>query len=415
MNKRKPVPWGWIGFFAMLVILALMSALGLMRMTKQTAEEQPAVGNTPLWQVVVNGKVHLLNQADLEAFQASLRKSGATHLIQLQKEMDQHIENAVQHAFEPVYAAIPAYADWYYSLAGEYLRIGHALGGNAVDYMATKLKNLLFEQSGAQARLDGLPEKLQQTAGNALQRTGQAVLAEAAEALLAKQTATETKPGWTLAGELPLDQVVKEVLTPNSELTRRQLLSLGSAAGAGVLVAKGGAAMLVKNIVAKVAGGSGFKAAATLLGKTAAKSALKEAGVLAGAGTGALVCSPGGPLALACGAVAGLATWVGTDALLLSVDEWLHREDFEKEIAETLRGEQQALETSLKRLYASWLKSRLDAFLQRAVPIGQQPADYHPLQALRHHEATHAPRRKTPKKRPPGDENRVLNTSTSRP
>ena len=384
MPDRNAIPWGWIGFFTMLAILALLSALGLMRMTKQTIEEQPAVSATPVWQVIVNGRTHLLTEEEFRVFQANLRKSGATHLIQLQKEMDRRIEEAVQHAFEPVYAAIPAYADWYYSLVGEYLRIGHALSGNAAQYMTTELKNLLFDQSGAQARLDGLYKKLQQTASEALQRTGQAVLAEVAEVLPAKKAATETDPGWTLSGELHLDQLVKETLTPDSELARRQLLSLGSAAGAGALVAKGGASLLIKNMVAKVAGSSGFKAAATLLAKTAAKSVAKEAGVLAGAGTGALACSPGGPVALICGAFAGLVTWVGTDALLVSVDELLHRDDLEKEIANAVHKEQQSLENSIKRLYASWLEQRLDDFLHQVAPQDQQPGTYRPLHELGH-------------------------------
>ncbi len=382
MAERVPIPWGWVGFFTALVVLTLLAALGLLRMMQQTAEQEGELDSTPVWRVMVHGEVHLLDEAAMQEFLGKLETGTSVRFQQLRTETDRFIEQEVERAFRPVYAAIPAYIDWYYSLPGEYLRLGHALGGDVADYMADKLKELLFRQSGAEGRLEALPQRLQQGVSDRLRRAGEAIVVDAAREMEAGGGRTVAEMRWELAGELPVDQLAEEALMPTGELARRQLVSLGTGLGAGALVAKGGGVLLVKKAVAGVAGSSGFKAAAALLGKVAAKSALKGGSALAGAGGGALLCAPGGPLALVCGALAGAATWLATDAALLELEEWLHREAFEREMAQAVRAEQRALERALKRLYDSWLKGRMEAFLQSVARKRVEPAPYRPLQEL---------------------------------
>ncbi len=104
--------------------------------------------------------------------------------------------------------------------------------------------------------------------------------------------------------------------------------------------------------------------------------------MLADTGPGALVCSPGGPLALLCGAAAGVATWLAVDLVALELEEQLERERFEAELHEVLRAEEAALTARLQRLHAGWIRRRLEGFRRRVASPGNPPADYRPLEVL---------------------------------
>lgn len=377
---RARVPWGWVGFFGVLVLLALLSAAALLQGSRELAETRTAVAAEPVWRIVVHGEVHLLDEAAFKQFQAQLDKSVDGRLSGLLQESDELIQRKVEALFVPVYAAIPRYADWYYSLTGEYLRYAHALGSGMVGYMEEKLREILFDETGMEQALAQLPRELQPEMVEMLGQAGRGVLADLSAGL--QQNGEEQVPlQWELAGEVPMDTLMSEELMPSGGLAGRQLFSLGAGAGAGVLAAKGGGALLVKKMVASVAGGKSFQLAAGVAGKLAAKSAAKGGSVLAGAGTGALICTPGGPLALLCGAAAGIATWLAVDLVVLEIDEELNRESLEAEIRQAILREQTALSDSLKQLYASWLNQRMERFRQRTRPSAES-SSYRPIEQL---------------------------------
>lgn len=120
----------------------------------------------------------------------------------------------------------------------------------------------------------------------------------------------------------------------------------GAAVGAvsAALISK----KLVATVVAKVAAKESVQAAAVMLAKFAAK---KGAGALAaatgGATVGIAVCSPGGPFALACGAVggilAGAGTWLVVDKAAIKIDEALSRDEMRADILSVLDEEKAAL------------------------------------------------------------------------
>jgi len=378
---RARVPWGWVGFFGVLVLLALLSVAALLQGSRELAETRTEVAAEPVWRIIVHGEVHLLDEAAFKQFQDQLEKSVDGRLSGLLQDSDDLIERKVEALFEPVYAAIPRYADWYYSLTGEYLRYAHALGSGMVGYMEEKLRGILFDETGMEQALAKLPRQLQPEMVEMLGRAGRGILADLSAGL--RQDREEQTPlQWELAGEVPMDALMSEELMPSGGLAGRQLFSLGAGAGAGVLVAKGGGALLVKKMVASVAGGKSFQLAAGVAGKLAAKSAAKGGSVLAGAGTGALICTPGGPLALLCGAAAGIATWLAVDLVVLEVDEQLNREQLEAEIRKAVEAEEEELKDSLKRLYASWLKERLGRFRERAAAAKDGPPGYRPIDEL---------------------------------
>ena len=376
---RARLPWGWIGFFGILVLLALLSVAALLKGGRDLAETRTPVEREPVWRVIVHGDVHLLDEAAFRRFQAQLHRSVDRRFSKLHGEADQLVEKQVAEVFAPVYAAIPAYADWYYSLTGEYLRYAHALGSGIAGYMEQKLKEILFDETGMEQALAELPARIQSQMLEKVRQAGQGIIAELEAELKREDGQAEQALHWEVADEIPLDALIDEELISPGKLATRQIFSLGAGAGAGFLVAKGGGALLVKKMVATAASGKSFQLAAGVAGKLAAKSAAKGGSVLAGAGTGALVCAPGGPLALVCGAAAGILTWLTVDLVMLEVDEHFNREELEEEIRHAIRNEELALEESLKRLYASWLNERLERFRQRTFASDEKRSGYRPI------------------------------------
>ncbi|HIE55879.1 MAG TPA: hypothetical protein EYP90_12000 [Chromatiaceae bacterium] len=381
-TRRNRIPWGWVGFLGILVLLALLSAAALLKGGKEFAETKVIM--EPAWRIIVHGEVHLLDEEEFRRFQDSLAKSLDRRLTRLHEDSDALIEQKVDEVFAPVHAAIPAYADWYYSLTGEYLRYVHALGSGMVGYMEGKLQEILFDATGVGQALTDLPGQLQEEMLRMSGKAGRGILADlSADLLNESEDGAESELGrWELAGEIPMDALVTEELMPSSGLAGRQLFALGAGAGSGVLVAKGAGALLVKKIVATVAGGKSFQLAAGVAAKLAAKSAAKGGSVLAGAGAGVLICSPGGPLALLCGTAAGIATWLAVDIAALELDEHLNRKDLENEIRRAVEAEEQALKDSLKRLYASWLKDRMESIQRRATVKEDDLRGYRPIDQL---------------------------------
>ncbi len=384
-SERASLPWGWIGFFLVLVLLVLAATLAVLKGAQQLMENEGDVRHRLVWRVIVHGELHLLKEAEFQAFRRRLERFADQRLSALIDESDAAIDREVERAFEPVYAAIPAYADWYYSLSGEYLRYAHALGGDLSVYLTRRLEGALFQQSGADKLLEALPERLQADAARRLRRAGEGLLADAAAELGDRgeppQEGGEIR--WELSGEIPLDDLASAELKPSRGVMERQLVSLGAGLGTGVLVAKGGASLLVKKMVAGIAGSKGFQLAASVLGKLAAKSAAKGGGALAGIGAGTTLCAPGGAVALICGAGAGIATWVAVDMAALQLDEQLHRDQFEASLRQAVAREEAALKRSLQRVHASWFKSRLDAFSRRVAEGRRAKKGYRPIDTLR--------------------------------
>jgi len=135
-----------------------------------------------------------------------------------------------------------------------------------------------------------------------------------------------------------------------SEITQEAISGL-VAVGVGTAVAKGMGAVVTKKIVATVLGTKSFQAAAALLTKLVAKTAVKETGAAAAALTGVTLCSPGGLVALMCGAVAGAVTWVAVDKVFIEFDEALNREEFEADIRSAIVSERDILKAQLNDAY----------------------------------------------------------------
>jgi hypothetical protein len=96
-------------------------------------------------------------------------------------------------------------------------------------------------------------------------------------------------------------------------------------------------------------------------------SSKRGASVLLSAGAAAAVCAPGGPLALACAAVATVVTWQGVDMAMIAIDEELFRKKMRDELVEELQGQRKQMReefrSQLERVaaeYRSRTEQRID-------------------------------------------------------
>lgn len=206
------------------------------------------------------------------------------------------IDPLLSDVYRPVYAAIPEYVTFHYSVLGEYTELALTTQGR----IGILLQERLFD--GFDQRIDGsvtsLDEKFVEAYESTLDAQIQAAISE------------ETPHG-------VLNEATQLVL--NDAVTRAGITF--PVAGTAGLVGSGGLKALTAGI--------GAKLAAKVSAKAAAKGALKGGSVLAGVGGGGALCAWGGPLALACGAIGGIGAWFLADAAIVNIDEFFTRDEFE--------------------------------------------------------------------------------------
>jgi hypothetical protein len=237
-------------------------------------------------------------------------------------------------AFGAMEGNVDAYLDWYYSLGGEYGRIGNLLVGNLENYMAAKLTATLQQGDvfrDVQATLDA---SVQSSA------EAQQLYARLAETILAQSRIDPGDRQVLVLQTLQLQDFQLQ-LPEHQDLLRfqsRLLTSGGGAAAAGVLTT-----VVAGKLTSKIIAKSSFKLAAKSLGKVAAsKTAGTSFGAGAGAATGAALGSVVPGLGTAIGAVlggiaGGLAVGIGIDKALIEIEEAVGREEFRAELLAALR------------------------------------------------------------------------------
>lgn len=228
--------------------------------------------------------------------------------------VDRHLDAV----FDPVYAGIPTYADFHYSVLGEYTLLTEA----ALGRVSASLEERLFD--GFQPRIEAsvsaldvqfdsaysqaLNTQLSDTLGNADLR----FLTEPARVALddAKTRASVGKPISLALGLLGARAGVQVVKVVTRTLGRKVLLSIGR--------------------------------------KTVAKTAARGTGIGSGAGAGAAIGAIlGPPGAVAGGIIGGVASWIAVDYAVISIDEYFNRAEFETELRTLVATERDALRTVL--------------------------------------------------------------------
>lgn len=384
MSAAPTRSWFWGAFVVVIVVLALLAGYATVQQSRQLAgvERQPrsapasgaSTEMTPadrppellgLIELVLNGERRYFQPDALRDLAPGLGRRAAAEHSALRSRLEVQIRAGVEAAFAPAEIGVPRFTDWYYSLQGEYARYAQALGGDLAGYLADQLRGLVLEPANLEGRLDGLQRRLDGELAAGLRSSLDALTAELNRLAAARAEPIEVVEGrGRVQGRLDLDHWLTERLAVDAGDLGQEAAAALAGAGVGAVVAKGLGAVVVKKVVAKVAGATGFQAAVALLAKAGAKGAVKGGGVLAAGAGGAVLCSPSGPVALLCGALAGLTTWLAVDKAFVELDEMLNREAFEAELRAAIAAEKQRLIADMVRAYDRLVTSRYLALAQ---------------------------------------------------
>lgn len=310
-------------------LFALLAALGLLTalVVDQRLWERVLLPTEPSFGIVVGGHDF---RVDDEVAQAVAKQSarqavlGGARADALAKEM---VAAELDALFDELTARVPDYAEWHFSLKGEYSRLSMLLlqqvGIVSGDYLADRAADLIFGGDDLRGRLAAIEERVGTQLGAHAREQRAAWLAELLRLAEGRAPAENNREPVAV---LRLDGLAAEFGGQGGS----EFLARLSASSAGA-----GAAGIAAPLLARLALSS---AAATVSGQAlAARSAGRGVSRAGAAGASALGCAAAGPAALACAALIGGTAWVATDWALLTVDEWRHREaliaDWEQRLA----------------------------------------------------------------------------------
>ena len=285
---------------------------------------------------------------------------GAAQAAYLQT--DKVLDSQLDLLFQPVLASVEGYADFHYSVIGEYTELftlalkGSLSARKRVQAWWNGENEVKIDeqtQSTIEAYLSELEEKLYndfETRWELVVATLDAVFNETFQAELARLTKEVVSAEGTDAVLSPASEVVLERTVDRAMLGKPMSATLATAAGpAGT--------KLVASTLAKVSA----KAAAKTAGKTATK-------VFFGVGVGAAGAALGftlGPVGAVVGGLTGaVAAWFAVDYAVIKVDEALTRDEFESDIRSVISERKDELHKELKVALSTRRNDLVDQTLQ---------------------------------------------------
>jgi len=312
MGRFEKIFWITIALFAL-----IWSILQFLAYTHTRPKQHTT--NKPVLTESIKTIIALVD--DNKTIRKNLENSKTMKFLQenLQKNIDnikKSTDSQIDQAFEPVYNNIDAFLDFHYSVIGEYTELGAAATGKIAETIKKKLFGSAF---------DSYLTKAQNSINSAYLDNLQAHI---------KQINIKATKGI----DKKLNAKILQDL--NADIAQRFTLQ---EIKVGALVGTVAAIKIISIISAKIA----VKASSKIAVKTAAKSTAKvaSAGSAAAAGT---IC---GPFMWICSPVAATVAWFGTDALIVTGDEYLHREAFKKEIITMIDKQKATLKQNIKERY----------------------------------------------------------------
>ncbi len=379
-NKpRHPMSrWFWGGFFAILLVGVLIAVFASIRGGKQWVEttlgetEEMPQAWTEVIQVILSGEEAVyLDKASVPRIQSQAQAWIKRRQDQAQHRLMQTLDHQSQAIFREATLRLPIFADWYYSLTGEYARLFYAAFGNLPDYLSQRFNQLVFEPAGTAEAIDHLVGNLDARLVEQLHHAARDFHGLLADLVRAHRL-TEDQVNIRLEGQWALGTQLAEHLETTLALTPQDIARQGIATSAGAAVSAATVKKLGAVTVAKASTKIASKPSLWALGSVASKLGLKTlakaGGTLGSAGTGAasgaVLCAGtvvGAPLATGCaligGAVTGLATWLLVDKAVLETEELLSRETFEAELRQALVAQGDELNMALKSRYENVLQA----------------------------------------------------------
>ncbi|TQE97314.1 MAG: hypothetical protein FKY71_16120 [Spiribacter salinus] len=282
-------------FWGTIIVLAVASlglvAIGLLRSDQSTSEVRD--DPPPVAEEVAPQEVEIEQSTLQEVFERAARTA--------RDQTSNEIDPLLDELYEPVYGGITSYADFHYTVLGEYTELVGAARGTAAGAIEDRL-------------YDGFDDRLNEVTSTLDERFSD----EFRKALMQE-----------LENEIP-SELADAPLAPITQRAIEDTLARSrvTVPVATVMATVGGAAS-IKAVSAAIAS----KVATRVAAKAAGKGVAKGTGILGGAGLGALAGSWGGPVGAAVGgAIGGAASWFAVDAAVVSIDEYFNREDFEADL-----------------------------------------------------------------------------------
>ena len=316
MGKFEKILWSTIAFFAIIwIVLQAMSYFNGKKMTEEHNNDATLISTNNFETIIEDSDFLKNNLSDSQAVQF-LKET----LSEKNENISQVIDEQVDDAFSPVYDNIDTFLDFHYSVVGDYSE----LIASATGEIATEIKDKLFG-SNFQTYLD----QSQDNINNEYIKNLKEYLGEVDEKAIKG-----------VDKDLNLD-ILTHLSNDISQRFTVQYVKMGVVSG-------GAMSLKVINIVsAKVAAKAGSKLAVKVATKTALKSTA--------AGTAAAAGAACGPFVWICSPIAATAAWFGTDAIVVSGDEYFNRDDFKNEIVSLLDSQKEALSVKLKNTYSEKL------------------------------------------------------------
>ena len=247
------------------------------------------------------------------------------------RRADEQIAQRVGVIFEEAQQGVDRYLDWYFTVLGEYERLGALAAGELDAMMVRELEKHLFG--------DGM-------LGERLERASMAI----GEDAQAQMRALATRVGLDLRERVRGDPCGLGSLDLSFvEASPRDVGRAFAAAGGGAMVGAVAVRSLGRKVATTAAARSASKRTFRVASGLVGKAVTKRGGSLGIAGAAAAMCAPGGPLALVCGLVAGAVSWLALDKAFIRIDEALFRDEMRAEILASLAEQQAELTAALRQ------------------------------------------------------------------
>jgi hypothetical protein len=255
------------------------------------------------------------------------------------------VDQALDALFADAEAGVEKYLDWYFSVLGEYERLAAHLGSRSAERLGALIDSELEKAVLAGPRIgERLAEANQRIAAGTTARF------TAAAAQLGGRIGQEAagKPCWTEVLQLPaIPAIERDVRAAGTAIAS------GLAVG-GLVAARVVAGRFSQQVVSRLAARRAYGSAAGVAGRVVGRRA---GSIVVAGGTASAACAPGGPLAILCGLVAGVVTWVTVDKAMVLIDELRFRDEMRAEILEALREQKEALARELRASHGALIEA----------------------------------------------------------
>lgn len=271
-------------------------------------------------------------QSQVKTYHAAINKELADRRELIITDMNQRIDQLVDDALdsEEVQEGIESFLDWNYSVKGSYMQLA-VKGKEFVSDDA--LKAYIMRQFSDNVGVN-VEAKLQQS------------LSELDVFLIDEFNQTNALLGTNLASS-GFDCI-------SNRLGEHKLPEFGgSYVGSGIAAIV--SARMATQIAAKVSARLAAQVALKATSKAAVQTTSRMATIAASTASGMAVCSAAGPASVACGIGAGALAWVATDVLIVSADEFFHRDQMRIDILEAIEAEKNAIKWDLKLHFGQWV------------------------------------------------------------